>query len=101
MGKGDQTITLKQIIGQHWLYNGAVRGLPYRNTMVFVLARAYVHMHCIHGVMSGSLCASGDWLDVYKDRQRESGGQTEDSWWLLRSFTGIYKVMWGCFELKV
>lgn len=71
MGKGGQTITLKQIIGQHWLYNGAVRGLPYRNTMVFVRARAYVHMLCIHGVMPGSLCASGDWLDVYKDRQGE------------------------------
>lgn len=39
--------------------------------MVFVRARAYVHMRCMHGVMLGSLCASGDWLDVDKDRQRE------------------------------
>lgn len=71
VGKGDQTITLKQIIGQHWLYNGAVRGLPYRCTMVCGRTHAYVHMLCIRGGMPGSLCASGDWLDVCKGRQRE------------------------------
>ena len=39
--------------------------------MVFVRAHAYVHTPHIHGVILGSLCAAGDWLDVYKDRQRE------------------------------
>lgn len=71
MGKGGQTITLKQIIGQHWLYNGAVRGLPYRYTMVCVHTCAPVHMLSIRGGMSGSLCASGDWVDVCEDRRRE------------------------------
>lgn len=61
--------------------------------MVFVRARAYVHMRCIHGVMSGSLCASGDWSDIY--RQREGSTNRRE----LGSFT--YKVIWGCFELKV
>lgn len=73
VGKGGQTITLKQIIGQHWLYNGAVRGLPYRYTMVCVHTCAYVHMLSIRGGMSGSLCASGDWVDVCEDRRRGEG----------------------------
>lgn len=34
--RGGQTITLKQIIGQCGVYNGAVKGLPFHSTIVCV-----------------------------------------------------------------